>query len=114
VAEWLRNGLQNRVHQFNSGRGLHPLVLDLFTIFWTVLVGAFRSRRGPPTDDLVHYNLSEIHHQISAILRYLVSRGGCEVASIHLFSNLDRGTLIGRRGFYLAGTTGRCGQPVFF
>jgi hypothetical protein len=24
VAEWLRNGLQNRVHQFNSGRGLHP------------------------------------------------------------------------------------------
>jgi hypothetical protein len=22
VAEWLRNGLQNRVHQFNSGRGL--------------------------------------------------------------------------------------------
>src|SRR3954453_23027780 len=25
VEEWLRNGLQNRVHQFNSGRGLHPL-----------------------------------------------------------------------------------------
>jgi hypothetical protein len=25
VAEWLRNGLQNRVHQFNSGRGLHQL-----------------------------------------------------------------------------------------
>src|SRR5258705_14006579 len=23
VAEGLRNGLQNRVHQFNSGRGLH-------------------------------------------------------------------------------------------
>ena len=23
MAEWLRNGLQNRVHQFNSGRGLH-------------------------------------------------------------------------------------------
>ena len=22
MAEWLRNGLQNRVHQFNSGRGL--------------------------------------------------------------------------------------------
>ncbi len=22
VAEWLRNGLQNRVHRFNSGRGL--------------------------------------------------------------------------------------------
>jgi hypothetical protein len=34
VAEWLRNGLQNRVHQFNSGRGLHPLVLDLFTVSW--------------------------------------------------------------------------------
>jgi hypothetical protein len=27
VAEWLRNGLQNRVHQFNSGRGLHPIPL---------------------------------------------------------------------------------------
>jgi hypothetical protein len=23
VAEWLRNGLQNRVRRFNSGRGLH-------------------------------------------------------------------------------------------
>jgi hypothetical protein len=27
VAEWLRNGLQNRVHQFNSGRGLHLILL---------------------------------------------------------------------------------------
>jgi hypothetical protein len=25
VAEWLRNGLQNRVLRFNSGRGLQPL-----------------------------------------------------------------------------------------
>jgi len=33
VAEWLRNGLQNRVHQFNSGRGLHPLAIDLFHLF---------------------------------------------------------------------------------
>ncbi len=24
MAEWLRSGLQNRLHQFNSGRGLHP------------------------------------------------------------------------------------------
>jgi hypothetical protein len=24
VAEWLRNGLQNRVPRFNSGRGLQP------------------------------------------------------------------------------------------
>ena len=24
MAEWLRNGLQNRVPRFNSGRGLHP------------------------------------------------------------------------------------------
>jgi hypothetical protein len=23
VAEWLRAGLQNRLHQFDSGRGLH-------------------------------------------------------------------------------------------
>ena len=28
VAEWLRNGLQNRVHQFNSGRGLHSIPLN--------------------------------------------------------------------------------------
>jgi hypothetical protein len=27
VAEWLRNGLQNRVPQFNSGRGLHRVPL---------------------------------------------------------------------------------------
>ena len=25
VAEWLRNGLQNRVPRFNSGRGLHKI-----------------------------------------------------------------------------------------
>jgi hypothetical protein len=34
VAEWLRNGLQNRVHQFNSGRGLHliPLIFQSYFI----------------------------------------------------------------------------------
>jgi hypothetical protein len=68
----------------------------------------------PPSGSLDDYNLSEIHNQISAILRYPISRGGCEVASIHLFSDLNRDTLIGRRGFYFAGTTGGCGQPVFF
>ena len=29
VAEWLRNGLQNRVHQFNSGRGLQLYLVDI-------------------------------------------------------------------------------------
>ena len=29
VAEWLRNGLQNRVPRFNSGRGLHSKFNDL-------------------------------------------------------------------------------------
>jgi hypothetical protein len=33
VAEWLRNGLQNRVHQFNSGRGLHIQPIDFTKIF---------------------------------------------------------------------------------
>jgi hypothetical protein len=33
VAEWLRNGLQNRVHQFNSGRGLHTQQIDFMKIF---------------------------------------------------------------------------------
>jgi hypothetical protein len=33
VAEWLRNGLQNRVHQFNSGRGLHTQPIDFAKIF---------------------------------------------------------------------------------
>ena len=28
MAEWLRNGLQNRVHQFNSGRGLQLNLLS--------------------------------------------------------------------------------------
>ena len=30
VAEWLRSGLQNRLHQFNSGRGLqsNPLIFQ--------------------------------------------------------------------------------------
>jgi catechol 2,3-dioxygenase-like lactoylglutathione lyase family enzyme len=28
VAEWLRSGLQNRLHQFNSGRGLHHQHFD--------------------------------------------------------------------------------------
>ena len=32
VAEWLRNGLQNRVHQFNSGRGLHLLIIDFIAV----------------------------------------------------------------------------------
>jgi hypothetical protein len=79
--------LQNRVHQFNSGRSRHLLVLDLSSIFRTVLVRGSRSRRVSPAAVPVDYNLSEIHNQISAIWRYPVSRGGCEVASIHLFSN---------------------------
>ena len=29
VAEWLRNGLQNRVRRFNSGRGLHSILKRL-------------------------------------------------------------------------------------
>ena len=29
MAEWLRNGLQNRVPRFNSGRGLHSNFNDL-------------------------------------------------------------------------------------
>jgi hypothetical protein len=33
VAEWLRNGLQNRVLRFNSGRGLHINLLILIVIF---------------------------------------------------------------------------------
>ena len=35
VAEWLRNGLQNRVPRFNSGRGLHFQILS--SIVGTVL-----------------------------------------------------------------------------
>jgi hypothetical protein len=32
VAEWLRNGLQNRVLRFNSGRGLHTQPIDFTKI----------------------------------------------------------------------------------
>jgi hypothetical protein len=37
VAEWLRNGLQNRVHQFNSGRGLQLKPLNVPNILIPVL-----------------------------------------------------------------------------
>jgi hypothetical protein len=45
VAEWLRNGLQNRVHQFNSGRGLHsiPLISQNYLI-----LGLFQRARLQP------------------------------------------------------------------
>jgi hypothetical protein len=33
VAEWLRSGLQNRLHQFNSGRGLHFQTSEIIDIF---------------------------------------------------------------------------------
>ena len=44
VAEWLRNGLQNRVHQFNSGRGLHHKPLIPSTIRF--LLGSADAARG--------------------------------------------------------------------
>ena len=36
MAEWLRNGLQNRVHQFNSGRGLQPHLIDFTVLFYSL------------------------------------------------------------------------------
>ena len=39
VAEWLRSGLQNRLHQFNSGRGLHSKLLKWL---WKLIRGPFR------------------------------------------------------------------------
>jgi hypothetical protein len=42
VAEWLRNGLQNRVHQFNSGRGLHQYNQLLAWTFSEAKTVAFR------------------------------------------------------------------------
>ena len=33
MAEWLRSGLQNRLHQFNSGRGLHPQPIQILQHF---------------------------------------------------------------------------------
>ncbi len=33
LAEWLRSGLQNRVHRFNSGRHLHYLDYE-YIILW--------------------------------------------------------------------------------
>jgi hypothetical protein len=47
VAEWLRNGLQNRVLRFNSGRGLHQ-----YNQWLAWIIGSFfapelsRPRRG--------------------------------------------------------------------
>jgi hypothetical protein len=45
VAEWLRNGLQNRVHQFNSGRGLQAFPCEFSDILIPVLLG----KNGLPT-----------------------------------------------------------------
>ncbi len=42
VAEWLRNGLQNRVHQFNSGRGLHSITLIVCSYFKLLIHHLFR------------------------------------------------------------------------
>ena len=33
LAEWLRSGLQNRVHRFNSGRCLHFFDFQCYNIF---------------------------------------------------------------------------------
>src|SRR5215211_6157409 len=40
VAEWLRNGLQNRVRRFNSGRGLHS-ILKRLDHSWSVASRSF-------------------------------------------------------------------------
>jgi hypothetical protein len=45
VAEWLRNGLQNRVHQFNSGRGLHHKALEFLAKFLLRLFGSSPGER---------------------------------------------------------------------
>jgi hypothetical protein len=48
VAEWLRNGLQNRAHQFNSGRGLHK-INDLATnlVSLQIFVSEKSVKKGP-------------------------------------------------------------------
>ena len=38
VAEWLRNGLQNRVHRFNSGRGLHSYIIEISHFYYSPFV----------------------------------------------------------------------------
>jgi hypothetical protein len=38
VAEWLRNGLQNRVPRFNSGRGLQALMRRISCAGTTMIV----------------------------------------------------------------------------
>jgi hypothetical protein len=48
VAEWLRNGLQNRVPQFNSGRGLqYNQQLKGFPLFTPMQRAVPRRRHGP-------------------------------------------------------------------
>ena len=43
MAEWLCSGLQNRVHRFNSGSGLHlPLYFDLTALSARRLVRSIR------------------------------------------------------------------------
>jgi hypothetical protein len=51
VAEWLRNGLQNRVHQFDSGRGLHQFNQGLALIIGEVEASPPRRRRETSAGD---------------------------------------------------------------
>jgi hypothetical protein len=53
------------------------------------------------------YNLLEIYHQISAILRYPVSGAAAKWQASTCSQIKTATSLIGRRGFYLAGTIGR-------
>jgi hypothetical protein len=46
VAEWLRSGLQNRLHQFNSGRGLQSNYLIFLTKVHSLSVLPMRPANG--------------------------------------------------------------------
>lgn len=63
VAEWLRSGLQNRLHQFNSGRGLHFPASSL-----TVLPGTFRPLQ--PPDALLYAPIAEAASRRSPVAQW--------------------------------------------
>src|SRR5262245_18645580 len=71
VAEWLRNGLQNRVPRFNSGRGLHLKFQELRL--------DFRRTLGPRF--LVVGTLWEPIRRFCRLIYFIICKPGCGLSA---------------------------------
>jgi hypothetical protein len=76
VAEWLRNGLQNRVPRFNSGRGLHSLKSKLSGIRLSR-----PARQRGALDSRIRHRITEF--EFSFLKTLLPAKGVCAHDSIY-------------------------------